>query len=60
MKKILIELTDDDAEECIDLFRSVVNVFDRLDSMAEDLQELKQIVEDLLYDENVQGTGKEM
>ena len=60
MKKILIELTDDDAEECVDLFRRVVEVLDRLDSMAEDLEELKEIVEDLLDDEDAQGTGEKM
>lgn len=54
MKKIFIELTDDDAEECVDLFRRVVEVLDRLDSMAEGLEELKEIVEDLLDDEDMQ------
>ena len=60
MKKISIELTDDDAEECVDLFRRVTEVLARLDSMAEDLEELKDIVEDLLDDEDAQGTGEEM
>lgn len=60
MKKIFIELTDDDAEECVYLFRRVTKVLARLDSMAEDLEELKEVVENLLDDEDAQGTGEKM
>lgn len=60
MKKIFIELTDDDAEECVYLFHRVTKVLARLDSMAEDLEELKEVVENLLDDEDAQGTGEKM
>lgn len=47
MKKIIIKLSNDDAEECVDLFRRVVETVDRLDFIAADLEELKHIVEQL-------------
>jgi len=47
MKKITIELSDDDVEESMSLLHRAVETVDRLEALAEDLQELRDMVEEL-------------
>jgi hypothetical protein len=42
MKKITIELSDDDVEEAMSLLHRAVETLDRLEAVVEDLQELRE------------------
>jgi len=52
--KITLELNDSDAEESITLLRRAVETVDRLDSIAEDLYELREMISELreIHDAN--------
>jgi len=47
MRKITIELSDDDVEEGMSLLHRAAETVDRLDAIAEDLQELRDMVIEL-------------
>ena len=52
--KITLELNDSDAEESMKLLRRAVETVDRLDSIAEDLYELREMISELreIHDAN--------
>ena len=52
--KITLELNDSDAEESMKLLRPAVETVDRLDNIAEDLNELREMISELreLHDAN--------
>jgi hypothetical protein len=45
--KIKLELDDSDAEQGMDLLRRAVETVDRLDTIAEDLEELREMIAEL-------------
>jgi len=45
--KIKLELDDSDAAEGMDLLRRAVETVDRLDTIAEDLEELREMIAEL-------------
>lgn len=45
--KIKLELDDSDAEQGMDLLRRAVETVDRLDTIAEDLEELREMITEL-------------
>lgn len=47
MKKITIELSDSDVEEGMSLLHRAVETVDKLDTIAEDLEELREMIAEL-------------
>ena len=45
--KIKLELDDSDAEQGMDLLRRAVETVDRLDALAEDLEEFREMIAEL-------------
>lgn len=58
MKKITIELSDGDVEEGTSLLHRAVKTVDRLEALAKDLQELRDMVEELKELQNANKTKR--
>jgi len=58
MKKITIELSDDDVEEGMSLLHRAAEIVDRLETIAEDLQEFKYMVQELKELQNANKTKR--
>lgn len=58
MKKITIELSDGDVEEGTSLLHRAVETVDRLEVLAEDLQELRDMVEEIKRLQNANKTKR--
>lgn len=58
MKKITIELSDEDVEEGTSLLHRAVETVDRLDAIAEDLEELREMIAELRELQDVDRTKR--
>lgn len=58
MKKVTIELSDDDVEEGMSLLHRAAETVDRLEALAQDLQELRCMVEELKGLQNANKTKR--
>ena len=47
MKKITLELSDSDVEEGMSLLHRAVEAVERLDTVADELQELREVIDEL-------------